>query len=626
MAPDTQMAEAAINLARYFPETPIVVVGLLEEAVPVARQLEEDGAEVIIARGGTLLALQKAGITVPLVEIQVSGKDLAKALEKAQSLVPVPEPRIGVLSYPSMIRHLFNFMPFMAMDIRCFELSPESNVEAVLQEALACGIDLILGGVIAVRLAQQLGIPAVLIESGEASLGDAMQEALRIAYARRLEKRRTEELRTILDYAYEGIVAVNAAGTVTLCNKVAMDMLGGPGKAFPGRPLATPLPGLDFSSALSDGQEETGRLVRTATTAMLVSTVPIRVDGSVVGAVATMHDVTRLQEMEASIRREIYEKGHIAKFGFEDFIACDPVTLAVLEKAKHYGSTDASVVIRGETGTGKELLAQGMHRAGPRSRGPFVAVNCAALPESLLESELFGYVEGAFTGASRKGKPGLFELAHRGTIFLDEVSEIPLSLQGRLLRVLQEREVMRLGHDRIIPVDVRVIAASNKDLGALVAEGGFRSDLFWRLNVLGLYIPPLRERRADIEPLILRILSTNPDCTDKGMALSSEATSFLCAYDWPGNVRELRNFCERLAVLCGRSLVDLETARSLLDVDSYPTGLEGRGFDILDRSLHHGRGMDKSQLRNFVDESGGISEAARLLGIHRSTLWRKLHT
>ena len=164
------------------------------------------------------------------------------------------------------------------------------------------------------------------------------------------------------------------------------------------------------------------------------------------------------------------------------------------------------MLIHGETGVGKELFAQGIHQASSRADGPFVAVNCAALPESLLESELFGYVEGAFTGAVRKGKPGLFELAHTGTIFLDEVSEIPLSLQGRLLRVLQEREVVRLGHDRVIPVDVRVICATNRELNHLVEGGRFRQDLYWRLNVLSLAIPPLRERPDDISLLLNHFL------------------------------------------------------------------------------------------------------------------------
>jgi len=197
--------------------------------------------------------------------------------------------------------------------------------------------------------------------------------------------------------------------------------------------------------------------------------------------------------MEEEIRREMYFKGYTAKFHFDDIVAHDPITQKTIDLAKRFASTNAAILIHGESGVGKEVFAQSIHSASMRSSRPFVAMNCAAIPESLIESELFGYVDGAFTGARKKGKPGLFELAHGGTIFLDEISEMPFHLQARLLRVLQEHQVMRLGDDKIIPVDVRIIAATNRDLPMLIKSGQFRNDLYWRLNVLNLYLPPLRE-------------------------------------------------------------------------------------------------------------------------------------
>jgi PAS domain S-box-containing protein len=587
----------------------------MSDAVPVAKNYASE-ADVIVSRGGTVLILREAGITTPIVEVQVTGKDLAAALGRARALVSKDRPRIGVISYPNMIQHLQDFMPFLNLDIACYELSTESKAQDVVDEALQDGVDVLLGGVITTRAAARRGAPTVLIESGEAALKYAFDEARRIAYARRLESRRTEELRAIMDYAYEGIVAVNGAGKLTLFNPVARAIAGGGREADLGKAASEVIPELGLEETLKSGGEETGKLLQLGRSTVMASKIPIRVGGDIVGAVATLHDVTSIQDMEQRIRKEIYQKGHVAKFTFADIVAQDPAMLRTLAYARQFARTSASVVIKGETGVGKELLAQGIHNAGDRADGAFVAVNCAALPENLLESELFGYVDGAFTGASKKGKPGLFELAHRGTIFLDEISEIPLNLQGRLLRVLQEHEVMRLGHDRVIPVDVRVISATNKDLRALVASGAFRNDLYWRLNVLSLAVPPLRERREDILPLIRHSLINSELCSAGEMDFTAEARRFLRDYAWPGNIRELRNLCDRIAVMCDEVPVDEDAVKSLLEyAEAAPPQPAAKREEI------QPRGED---LVAFVRECGNLSEAADRLGIHRSTLWRRL--
>jgi len=231
-----------------------------------------------------------------------------------------------------------------------------------------------------------------------------------------------------------------------------------------------------------------------------VNVLPVTVKGATASSIATLQDVSHIQAVEEEIRREMYLKGYTAKFDFADIVAHDELTLRTVSLAKRFAATHASILIQGESGVGKEVFAQSIHNASDRRLRPFIAMNCAAIPESLIESELFGYVDGAFTGARKKGKPGIFELAHGGTIFLDEISEMPFHLQARLLRVLQEHEVMRLGDDKIIPIDVRVIAATNRNLEKLTKEGLFRVDLYWRLNVLNLFIPPLRERRKDVLP------------------------------------------------------------------------------------------------------------------------------
>ncbi|MGI6424651.1 MAG: sigma-54 interaction domain-containing protein [Tepidanaerobacteraceae bacterium] len=253
------------------------------------------------------------------------------------------------------------------------------------------------------------------------------------------------------------------------------------------------------------------------------------------------------------MRRELYLKGHVAQHTFEDIITCSSIMEKAISEARQFAQAEAAVVITGETGTGKELFAQSIHNTSQRKGGHFVAVNCAAVPENLLESELFGYEEGAFTGARRGGKKGLFELAHDGTIFLDEIGELPLKLQARLLRVLQEKAVIRVGGDRVIPINVRIIAATHRNLEASVKNGTFRQDLYYRLNVLRLSLPPLRERKDDIPLLIDRLLEKICNKTAKKPPLLSDAVlKIFCSYHWPGNVRELQNILERLVVLKGR--------------------------------------------------------------------------
>ena len=298
--------------------------------------------------------------------------------------------------------------------------------------------------------------------------------------------------------------------------------------------------------------------------------------------------------------------------------------LECVQEAKAFALTDSNIVVVGETGTGKELISQSIHAYSHRSQNNFVALNCAALPENLLESELFGYVEGAFTGATKGGKPGLFEIAHNGTIFLDEISEIPLGLQGRLLRVLQEREIMRLGDSRIIPINIRVIAATNKNLEELVRAGKFRSDLFYRLYVLQLNLPSLRERREDIPLLVqdfIRQFQAREGLTTP-LELSEADYRLLQERPWNGNIRELRNFCERLVVLYrpGTSVSDL-----LVHLLSGPASQPETAAPPVPAPSHARIDLPYETLLAVLQECrGSRTQAAAKLGISRGTLWRML--
>jgi two-component system response regulator HydG len=328
---------------------------------------------------------------------------------------------------------------------------------------------------------------------------------------------------------------------------------------------------------------------------------------------ATRRENRRLGAENAYLREEVEER-------FGDIVGKSPQMLSIFQSVQKIAGTNASVLLFGESGTGKELVARAIHRQSARVRGPFIKVNCSALAETLLESELFGHERGAFTGAVRERR-GRFELAHGGTLFLDEISDIPPAVQVRLLRVLQEKEIERVGGERTIKVDVRIISATNRDLAAEVERGAFREDLFYRLHIVPLRIPALRERQGDIELLVRHFIRTISKETGKRVTgITHEALELLLGYPWPGNVRELENAVERAIVLC-----DGEQ----LGVGEFPMG-EAPGMAAqpvttngsLDRVLAE---TERRLIVEALERAGGVkTRTAELLGIKTSALYYKL--
>lgn len=338
---------------------------------------------------------------------------------------------------------------------------------------------------------------------------------------------------------------------------------------------------------------------------------------------ALAREVTRLKE-------ELQEK-----FNLSNIVTVSPKMLSVFSIVEKVSATDVSVLIQGESGTGKELVARAIHYASPRRDKPFVPVNCAALPENLLESELFGYEEGAFTGAKRR-KPGKFEMASGGTLFLDEVGDLPPAVQPKILRVLEERIVDRLGGTRRIPVDVRVVAATNRDLKTEVQEGRFRQDLYFRLAVIPISIPPLRERREDIPVLVKHFLKEF--CEKRGKPapeVDEKAMNLLLSYSWPGNVRELRNAMEQISLLCDKGIILRKDLPLLFgqemseddpgQSDSASQGSFQPADTLRERKSHLISEAESEAIRRALEACGGNrTRAAKRLGISRRTLQLKI--
>lgn len=355
-----------------------------------------------------------------------------------------------------------------------------------------------------------------------------------------------EQLQHVINAVDQGVVGFDLDLRINLCNGRAATMLGRHAWMVLGRPVTEVLQGILREEDFRAGTSVSDQVLEVGHHRLLVNVLPVIADGAVAGGVITLRESQEVQRSEARLRIQLRQDGRVARYTFADMRGVSEAMRSVIERAERFSRSSSSVLILGESGTGKEILAQAIHNASPRASQPFVAVNCAAIPETLLESELFGYEEGAFTGARRGGRTGLFEQAHGGTIFLDEVGDMPLGLQARILRVLQEKEVVRVGGTRVVPVDVRVIAASNQDLGLLVEQGAFRRDLYYRLSVLPLRVPPLRERPEDVVPLVQYFLRTR----GTQLVLSPQAVAALTAYPWPGNVRELENCVEYLMHVC----------------------------------------------------------------------------
>lgn len=361
----------------------------------------------------------------------------------------------------------------------------------------------------------------------------------------------------ILNEFDEGVLAVDPEDRVELANAAAGRLLGEAAAALVGRSFAEVTSRCEKLADLAENAGPGGRgegIYHLDGRRLVVNRLPVT--GGSGGHLYVLREIARIQRLEKDVRLKLSRKGHVTKYGFRDIRGRSPAIRDLIQKARRFAATDKTILVTGETGTGKELLAHAIHRHGPRSGGPFVAINFAGLPESLIESELFGYEEGAFTGARRGGKPGVFEQAHGGTLFLDEIGDAPLMVQARLLRVIQEREVMKVGGSGIVPVDVRLVAATNADLSSALAAGRFRADLFHRLNVLPLEVPPLRDRPEDI-PVIFHAHIEMTYRIRKRLTVRAEAR--LLAHSWPGNARELIN-CAEYACHASEDgeLIDLE--------------------------------------------------------------------
>ncbi len=430
------------------------------------------------------------------------------------------------------------------------------------------------------------------------------------------------KLSTILETIHEGALAIDSKGVVTHCNSTAAKLLNTCPEKIISHPLESVWAGAAALEVLKTGQEYTEREevyhTKHRRLHFIVSVRPIPGEGGPSGAVISFRDIIQA-------RRLIYHLSEDKlRYTFDDIIGRSQPLIQVKDQALRVAGGNSTVLITGESGTGKEVFARAIHSASPRESGPFVSVNCGAIPETLLESELFGYEGGAFTGARREGKVGKFELADGGTIFLDEIGEMPLHLQVKLLHVLQDRVVERVGGNKKTPVDVRILAASNQDLEGMMHEGKFRKDLYFRLSVIPLHIPPLRDRKEDIPLLIEYCLEKYSRTIGKNIKqVSPEVMEYLLQYYWYGNVRELENAVEYAVNMAAGDLITIQNLppriRKFTEERSRLTNQ-----DLKARLKDYERKILNDYLGRYGTSYQAKINIARELNVSRATLYRKL--
>jgi PAS domain S-box-containing protein len=445
-----------------------------------------------------------------------------------------------------------------------------------------------------------------------------------------------EMLEAMVDGAREGLCIMNAQSIMLHSNQVAGDLLGFRPKQAAGRPVQELGVDRDFDWALA-GEVAAGRVtvstIQTLRTGrkLLVSAVPIlSADGELAYIVVTIREITGMGQVMSRLRdavqqaeqsRSMLVRAADRDLSLEDVVAQSPSLAAVRETALQYAAVDSTVLLLGETGAGKGLFARLIHQASARSAGPFLEVNCGAIPEGLMEAELFGYAKGAFTGADSKGKIGLVELAHKGTLLLNEIGDLPLSLQVKLLRFLEDGEVWAVGAVKAKRPDVRIIASTNRDLKEMIAAGTFRGDLFYRLDVLCLEIPPLRDHAEDIPRLVELTLLRLERKVKRRRAITPAALRALSQYPFPGNVRELLNLVERLMVTSTSDTIDVaDLPRALLRLAGEAPGAAVKAEPTLRKALQK---VESQLLRDALARYKTQALAAKHLGVTQSTVARK---
>ena len=561
--------------------------------------------KIVISRGGTLKFL--GGRTdLALVNIGSSIFDLMEALEV---LTKNGCKKIAVVTQDNIQGLKSGTINLSGIEIKLEPCHCADDIVAAVENCIEEGYDGIAGCIVAVETAKLHGIKSSFIFSDFFTIKRAILEALEIEKSLNRQKVYFDRLSLLVDNIEEGAIIFNSEHAPVFYNDNAI-------KIFGNHKLSS---WFDLLSQYILSLTPYPRVFEIDGRKVLLRIRRLK-EGVKSNYVVLLTESAALEEQNNRMNAAVYAKGLYAKKSFKDILHKSSIMQDCVELAKKYAKSQSTVMIFGETGVGKEGFAQSIHNSSLRSSKPFVSVNCSSLPQGLVASELFGYVAGAFTGARQNGKKGLFELAQGGTIFLDEITELPLEVQSQILRVIQEREVMRIGDDKVIPLDIRIICAANKKILNLCEQGKFRYDLYYRINVLNIEIPPLRERREDIVYLFLKFLKEFLSDDADEIYLDKESQKLLEIYSWPGNVRELKNVAEVVSFYgphVKQEHIKTQLQHGKIEKTSYENAL----YIPEDASL---KDVYDLYLKKLLKEHS-LSEVVKISGISRTTLWRYIN-
>ncbi len=628
---NSSMIEHIKRHVTYDDEVDIVIATQgLEDAIPVAKTMERDGVEIILGRRGTAHILRES-LQIPVLAFPQSDMNLILRLKEASMLGK----KIVFPIFRSKLDHLDSLCELLNINAMQKIYTGLESLEEVIAHSQKQGFEVVVGGPHSVEIAKAHGLKTAEIQSSPETIVSTIEDAKSVVHSQRLEHEKYLEYKTILNSTMEGIISVDRGGEISMINAAALDLLEVSESDALGIKISRIINSPQLLRAMNEKRKIKDNIEEIGGKHLVFSHTPVLIGSAVVGGVSTFTDTSNLIKTESKVRKKL-SKGFTANYGIDDLIHCSKEMREVINRVRLVARADSAILINGETGTGKEIVAHSIHALSKRNRQPFVSINCAAIPEHLLESELFGYDEGAFTGSRKGGKPGLFELAHNGSIFLDEISAAADTVQTRLLRVLQEREVMRIGSDQVIPIDVRVIAAANKDMASATLNGSFREDLYFRISALSIKLPPLRERSMDI-PLLLKHFMQDAEAKYKlsPLTIPGSYLNLLINHPWPGNIRQLKNFSERLVLLSDArfnpALFDelfeeleeyYQKSRPVIRLGNIEAGTAD---DFKEKIINQRNRTETDIIMAALEESRyNRNETAKILGISRGTLWRKM--
>lgn len=524
---------------------------------------------------------------------------------------------IPIINYRVPLKNVDDIKSLLNINIKQYTFENRDELHNIFIELRQNGFQKIIGGSFACELAKEYEIESMCFYS-EDSLHEALKTAVNFLNIYRKEMKQSAFFKTAVQVNGRGIISLDKTNRITNVSRSAELLLDTNKKNLLNKYIEDCFESI---TSLKDDFDEESFIFDWNKKKLVAERSAVFVSDDKVGEIIVIDSTKKIEKQELEIRSKSNRRKLQAPYQFADIIGSSKKINEVKKEAYKFSKVKSSVLIQGESGTGKELFAQSIHNESYRSHAPFVAINCATLPENLLDSELFGYVEGAFTGAIKGGKKGLFELADKGTIFLDEISELPFHLQSRLLRVIEEREIMRVGGNEVIPIDVRIIVATNESLINLIAQKKFREDLYYRISVLQLYIPPLRERSEDINSIIKYYLR---QAKSYDYTLPLPALNCLYAYHFPGNIRELKNILERFLIYSEGEMLVESNLVNLIKQAINPALIIKDEPQVNDETLN----LKENELRlikkALIKNQNNNDKAAKELGISRTTLWRKL--